>query len=274
VLTEGELRALLVLLADDDAKVAALVRERLLAEREAAMPMLLEAAQGADPRVRGRVRLLLEELRLSDLEAVWREYAALPDDDLDLEQGCLLLSGLVRDQEHTQITGFLDAISGMVRAHLLHVGAVQALGEVIFDNMGFRGGEYDEPDNYYVATALERRVGIPIVLSAIYVLVGRRLGLPVAGVAAPSHYLARVEQPDGPIFIDCYNRGRTYRQETLVNWLEGRGVSRPEQYLSPCTHRFTLFRMLNNCERVHNETGDLRLAEVARRWREHLRAEK
>jgi hypothetical protein len=274
VLTEGELRALLVLLADDDERVAAVARERLLAERQAAMPHLLEAAQGADPRVRGRARLLLEELRLSDLEEQWSEYAALPDDDLDLERGCLLLSGLIRDVDGAEIGRFLDAMGGMVRAHLVHVGAAEAMGEVVFDNLGFRGGEYGEPDNYYLATALERRVGIPIVLSVIYVLVGRRLGMPVAGVAAPSHYLARIEQPDGPLFVDCYNRGRTYRQETLVNWLEGRGVSRPEQYLSPCTHRFTLFRMLNNCERVHGETGDVRLADVARRWRELLRAEK
>jgi hypothetical protein len=274
VLTEGELRALLVLLADDDERVAAVARERLLAERQDAMPYLLEAAQGADPRVRGRARLLLEELRLSDLEEQWREYVALPDDDLDLERGCLLLSGLVKDVDGAETGRFLDAMGGMVRAHMEHVGAAEAMGEVIFDNLGFRGGEFGEPDNYYLATALERRVGIPIVLSVIYVLVGRRLGMPVAGVAAPSHYLARIERPDGPLFVDCYNRGRTYRQETLVNWLEGRGVSRPEQYLSPCTHRFTLFRMLNNCERVHGETGDVRLADVARRWRELLRAEK
>lgn len=271
--TEGELRALLVLLGDEDERVAAVAREALLKEQDAAVPYLLEAAGSADPRQRGRVRLLLEELRLSLLEEQWRQYTALPDDDLDLERGCLLLSGLVRETDLARSGGFFDAIGGMVRAHMAHVGALQALSEVVFENMRFRGGDYAEPDNYYVVPALDRRTGIPIVLSTIFVLVGRRVGLPVAGVAAPSHYLARVERPEGPLYVDCYNRGRTYRQETLVNWLEGRGVSRPQQYLAPCTHRFTLYRMLNNCERVHGETGDERLSEVARRWRDLLRVE-
>lgn len=272
--TEGEFRALLVLLGDEDERVAAVARETLLKEQDAAVPYLLEAAGAPDPRQRGRVRLLLEELRLGALEERWRLYAAVPDDDLDLEQGCLLVSGLVRAVDPTRISGFLDAISGMVRAHMASVGPLQALSEVIFENMRFRGGDYAEPDNYYLVSALDRRTGIPIVLATLFVLVGRRVGLEVAGVAAPSHYLARVERAEGPLYIDCYNRGRTYRQETLVTWLEGRGVSRPEQYLNPCTHRFTLYRMLNNCERVHGDTGDGRLAEAARRWRELLQTER
>ncbi|HWI66649.1 MAG TPA: transglutaminase-like domain-containing protein [Symbiobacteriaceae bacterium] len=272
--TEGEFRALLVLLGDEDERVAGVARETLLNERDTAVPYLLEAAGTADPRLRGRVRLLLEEIRVTNLEAAWRQYVALPDDDFDLERGALLISGLLREVDSARVSGFLDAIAGMVRAHRVHVGPLQALSEVLFENMGFRGGDYGEPDNYYLVPALDRRTGIPIVLATLFVLVGRRIGLPVSGVAAPSHYLARVEDPEGPIFVDCYNRGRTYRQMTLIQWLEGRGVSRPEQYLTPCTHRFTLYRMLNNCERVHGETGDTRLAEAARRWREVLQTER
>jgi len=260
VRTEGEFRALLVLLADED-------------ERDAALPYLFEAARSSDPGLRGRVRLLLEELRVAALEAEWRQHVARPDDDLDLERGCLLLSGMVREADAARVGSFLDAISGMVRAHMVHVSPLQALSEVVFDKMRFRGGDYADPDNY-LAPALDRRTGIPIVLATIFVLVGRRAGLPVSGVAAPSHYLARVERSEGQIFVDCYNRGRTYRQETLAAWLEGRGVARPRQYLAPCTHRFTLHRMLNNCERVHGETGNARLAVAARRWRDLLGAER
>jgi hypothetical protein len=268
--TEGELRALLVLLGDDDENVVAIARGALLEARAAAMPYLTAAVDSPDPRLRGRVRLLLEDLRLAVLEERWQAYIARPDDDLVLEEGCLLLSGVQRPVDERAFSAFLDAVSGMVRSAMVHVHPLQALGEVIFENMGFRGGDYAEPDNYYVAPALERRVGIPIVLASIYVLIGRRIGLPVTGVAAPSHYLARMETDTGPVFIDCYNRGRTYQEATLAAWLRGRGVPNPQRFLTPCTHRFTLYRMLNNCEKVHTDAGDDRLAGTVRRWRELL----
>jgi regulator of sirC expression with transglutaminase-like and TPR domain len=177
---------------------------------------------------------------------------------------------LVRDVDAGSVHSFLDAIGGMVRAHMATVNPVQAISEVLFENLGFKGGDYGEAENYYLVPALERRTGIPIVLCSLYVLVGRRVGLPVTGVAAPSHYLVRVERADGPVFVDCYNRGRLYRPETLANWLEGRGLSEPEQYLGPCSNRFTLLRMMNNLERFYADQNDVRMAGLVRRLRGYL----
>lgn len=268
--TEGEFRALLVLLGDDEERVAGVARAALLQERDAAVPYLMEGAAAADARLRGRARLLLEEMRILTLEEEWQAFGAAPDDDIDLEEGALLISSLVRDVDAGSVHSFLDAIGGMVRAHMATVNPVQALSEVLFENLGFKGGDYGEAENYYLVPALERRTGIPIVLCSLYVLVGRRLGLPVAGVAAPSHYLVRVERPDGPVFVDCYNRGRLYRSETLANWLEGRGLSEPEQYLGPCSNRFTLLRMMNNLERFYGDQNDVRMAGLVRRLRGYL----
>jgi regulator of sirC expression with transglutaminase-like and TPR domain len=270
VRTESEFRALLVLLGDDDERVAGVARAALLEAREAAVPFLTEASSSPDPRMRGRARLLLEELRVLKLEAEWEVFGARPDDDIDLEEGAILVSGLARTVDPAAVGSFLDAIAGMVRAHMVTVDPVQALGEVLFENLGFKGGDYEEIDNYYLVPALERRTGIPIVLGALYVLVGRRLNLPVAGVAAPSHYLVRVERPGGPLFVDCYNRGRLYREDTLCHWLEGRGLSGPEQYLGPCSTRFTLLRMMNNLERQYGDQNDVRMKSLVRRLRGYL----
>ncbi len=268
--SENELRALLVLLGDEEERVASVAWDQLSMARDAAVPLLEEATQSPEPLLRGRARLLLEELRRGSSEEEWNRFAGQPDSQLDLEQGCLLLSRMGGSADVRSIPGFLDAIAGMVRAHMVSVGGLQALSEVLFDNLGFRGGDFEDPRSHYLSTVLERRTGIPISLATVYVLVGRRLGLPVCGVAMPGHYLARMERPEGPVFIDCYNRGRQYRFESLVDLLTSKGLRFSDDFLEPAPDRFTLFRMLNNLENLYVHRDEERTAGDVRRWRDAL----
>jgi len=268
--TESEMRALLTLLCDDDEQVAGVAWETLAGEGEAVVPLLEEASRTPDACLRGRTRLLLQEIRLDQVEVEWKQFVDGADDALDLERGCLLLAQLTGPVDADAVRSFLDATAGMVEGHLAATGALGAMGEVLFENLGFRGGDFADPANHYLHTVLERRTGIPILLAAVYVLVGRRAGLPVAGVAAPDHFLVRMEEPTGPAFIDCYNRGRVYRKETMVDWLTGRGVNKAERYLKPADTRSTLSRMLNNLERVYQGSGEQRMAETIVRWRFYL----
>jgi regulator of sirC expression with transglutaminase-like and TPR domain len=268
--TEGEMRALLVLLADEEERVASVAWDALLHEGAAAIPYVNEAVEALNTRLRGRARRLLDAISIADLEAEWFALARLPDDDLRLEQGCLQLARLTEDPDADVITRFLDATAGMVRAHMVNTRGMQALGEVLFDNMGFRGGDFGDPASHFLTKVIERRTGVPIALAAVYVMVGRQAGLPVAGVAMPGHYLARYDLPTGPVFIDCFHRGRVYDYDTLRQWLTSRGASFSEQYLAPCSDRFTLFRMLNNLERVYTDMDDSRMIGIVERWREGL----
>lgn len=267
---EREFRALLVLLSDEEERVAAAAWQALLDSRTASLPYLEEASRVADARLRGRARLLLEELRQSSAEERWAKLATAPDSDVDLQQGWLLLSHLGGQVNEQAAGSFLDAIAGMVRAQMASVGGLKAMGEVLFDNLGFRGGQYENPQSHYLTDVLEKRTGVPIALASVYLLIGRRVGLPVSGVSMPGHYLARYERAEGPIFIDCHNRGHLYQYETLADLLNTRGPGFSQRYLAPCTDRFTLFRMLNNLERVYTELDDSRMVERVRRWREYL----
>ncbi len=273
--TEGEFRALLSLLTDEQERVSRAAWNALLESGDAAVPYLSEAFNAPDVALRARARALLEEIRMAALEQRWIDYLSAPDEHLDLEKGCLILAGITGTEvNERQIASFIDVIAGTVRAQTAAVGGLQALGEVLFDNLGFRGGEYENPDHHYLPTVLERRRGLPITLAAVYVIVGLRAGLPVYGVAMPDHFLALYERADEPAYVDCFNRGQLYRHEVLHSLLSKRGVPYPEQVLSPCSHRFTLYRMLNNLELVYTEAGNQRMADRARRWRNHIRVEK
>ena len=168
------------------------------------------------------------------------------------------------------VASFLDAVAGSVRAHMPAVGGLRAMGEVLFDNLRFRAGDLHNPEHHFLPGVLERRRGIPIALAAVYILVGRRVGLPVYGVAMPDHFLALYAEADQPAYVDCFNQGQVYRYETLSRILTRRGVTVPDRVLAPCTTRVILFRMLNNLERLYTAAGQERMVGRVQRWRELL----
>ncbi len=269
--TEGELRALVSLLADEQEAVARAAWDELLAAGAAAVPFLDAAFDDPDPRLRGRARALLEELRIAAVEEQWRRLARQDDEAIGLEEGCLLLAALGgAEGRERAVASFLDAVAGSVRAHMPSVGGLRAMGDVLFENLRFRPGDLTNPEHHFLPSVLERRRGVPIALAAVYILVGQRVGLPVYGVAMPDHFLALYAQADQPAYVDCSNRGQVYRHETLSRLLHRRGVVAPDRVLAPCSTRVILYRMLNNLERLYTRVGQERLVERVRRWRELL----
>jgi hypothetical protein len=275
VRTENELRALVNLLADEDERIAAVAWAELQMAGDRAVPLLNDAVVDPDPLRRQRAARLLAERAVAAAEERWRRFASGPERLIDLEEGCVLLAQITGDSvDGKALRDRLDVISGMVRAHMPGAGALGALNEVLFDNLGFRGGDFGDPESHLLTGVLRRRIGIPITLAAVYLLVARRLDLPVSGVAMPGHYLTRYELVDGPVFVDCYNRGRLYEHGALVGLLEGHGLQFTDSYLAPCSDRFTLFRMMNNLERCYRDREEDGLADRVVRWRSYLGLER
>jgi len=159
----------------------------------------------------------------------------------------------------------LDALAEQVRQRT--VGArrisstVKALREVLFEEEGFKGNEksYYDPRNSYLNEVLDRRLGIPISLSLLFMEVARRVGLPLEGVGFPGHFLVKLRPELGPeIFIDPYNGGELLTPEECVarfkNVSHGREFD--ERFLHAVTPRQILGRMLHNLKRIYVEQGD------------------
>ena len=85
-----------------------------------------------------------------------------------------------------------------------------ALNKVVFEQANLRGNreDYYDPRNSFLNDVLDRGLGIPITLSIIYMEVAKRVGLPLAGVGMPGHFLLKHYGHDGnEMLIDCFNRG-------------------------------------------------------------------
>ena len=146
----------------------------------------------------------------------------------------------------------------------------QAMCEVLTGAFGLRGhGDHYDPQNSYLNRVLDRRLGLPIILSVVWIEVGRRLKWPVSGVALPGHFLVRFDDPERFVLADPFSEGRLLSTEDCRR-LIARHVDRPvkfsDKFLRPLDTRGILSRMLRHLRSLYLAEGDWQhLAGVLRR---------
>ncbi|MGE5155104.1 MAG: SirB1 family protein [Bdellovibrio bacteriovorus] len=201
------------------------------------------------------------------------ELAALPDPAIDLPRGALLISALLQpglDPElHLRRLESLSiaAVASVARDAPL-AERIRGLNRFLFAEEGFSGNldDYYDPRNSFLDQVLERRVGIPITLSLLYVEVARQVGIPALGVGFPGHFLVRVGDGRSTLVLDPFARGASLGEEELDQRLAdvyGQGaltIRANPAVLRPATRRETLVRMLANLKSIYVRDGDLQQA--------------
>ncbi len=149
---------------------------------------------------------------------------------------------------------FLDDLAASVPSPTASGIAEHLFGE----GRRFRGNldAYYEPENSFLDRVLATGLGIPITLSVVMIEVGERLGVPLAGVGLPAHFV--VGEFDGgrlDRFYDCFAGGRCLDREgcrRLVSQLAGREVVIPDALFAPVSSHALLERMLNNLKSLYS----------------------
>jgi len=138
-----------------------------------------------------------------------------------------------------------------------------ALEEVLGRRRGFSGDQedYDDPDNSMLDLVLERRRGLPILLSVVYVEVARRAGIALAGVGLPGHYVAGHFGQSPPVLIDPFAGGAALEVPVPAD-------------LRPWSPHETALRMLNNLVGSYGRRADFSRAIRAAEMRLELPLDK
>ncbi|WP_286252633.1 transglutaminase-like domain-containing protein [Streptomyces graminofaciens] len=145
--------------------------------------------------------------------------------------------------ELDRLAGLLPYRPGGPRAWAL------ALAELLGERCGFRGtaGDYQRLGSSLLHTVLERRRGLPILLSVVWMEVARRAGAPVYGVALPGHFVVGFGPPEEQVLADPFDGGRVLSggdAETLV--VGATGAPLDPGMLSPADPLDVVLRILNN----------------------------
>jgi regulator of sirC expression with transglutaminase-like and TPR domain len=137
-----------------------------------------------------------------------------------------------------------------------------ALNRYMFHELGFRGNteQYYDARNSYLNEVLDRRTGIPITLSTVYMEVAGRAGLEVEGVGLPGHFVVRIQTPARPLLVDPFHGGTLLTekdcQERLDRIFSGKVKLEPKM-LRPCRRKDMLERMLRNLKAIYLRDQDV-----------------
>lgn len=133
---------------------------------------------------------------------------------------------------------------------------VAAMSRHLFEELGFCGNERDyfDPRNSFLNDVIDRRTGIPITLSVVYLEVARHLDLPYFGIGMPGHFLVKYDDGKRRVFVDPFNGGRTLRRNQCQKWLRetlGRRIVLRERDFAAVDARYIIRRMLNNLRDIY-----------------------
>lgn len=154
----------------------------------------------------------------------------------------------------------LDDMAADVRSRLpagrYPLKVIQVINEYLFDKLKFSGNErdYDNPENSFLNCVIDRRLGIPITLSLVYLEVAHRLRFPMVGVGMPGHFLVRPVIEEMEVFVDPFNRGEVMFAadcQQKFQSLYGAQVQWQPEFLSGVLPKSFLTRILMNLKRIY-----------------------
>lgn len=178
-----------------------------------------------------------------------------------LAEACLLLGTFVEpDLDGFSYLGRLDRMAAAVEGHT-HLSLRRVIS--IQEGLGGNTDDYDATDNGFLHRVLDTRRGWPIIVSILWMEVGRRAGIEVQGVALPGHFLVFA----GGQLVDPFHFGEAIGRDEAAQ-LVADSIGGPPRleptWLNPVDTPTIVQRVLNNLATRYEKLGDQRNLEWVR----------
>ncbi len=262
-----EREALLALLDDDSPAVRRGLLARFLQLGPVVAPFLQAVAHGSNRVLARHAAWYLAELKFSDPIGDFRGF--IRSLNYELESGAFLLARTVSPRLDVGACRLqLDAIAARCRELIVEPSTTREkcriVNRVLFHEWGFHGNldHYADPRNSFLDQVLERRTGLPISLSILYLLVTDRLGLELEPIGLPSHFIVGCFGDELPFFIDPFDRGVFRDADEIFDLLRANHISPSLGDLAPTPVREVLCRACRNLVNHYTAAGDLARARL------------
>ena len=197
---------------------------------------------------------------------IFERMALTRFEEMALDEAALLVAQEeYRELDPASVTRHLDGFADNARQRIDRetspYGIANALSDYLFEEQRFRGNDEDyySPRNSFLNDVIERRLGIPITLSLIYIEVARRIGVVVQGVGMPGHFIVRLESGEDRILIDPFRRGMILSDDDCVTLMVNSGAPADgfdPSSAAPASTPDIVYRMLNNLKQIYLSAHD------------------
>lgn len=259
-LRESQRAALITLLADEDAAVYQAIRDKILSAGPAAKTWLQPHSLSSDPLLRRRAQELIRHFDRQAADDAFLAFCLRHGEDFSLEEGAWLLARTQYPDINVEAyQALLDSFAAELRERLLEARRpnqiIATMCDYVFGELSFAGNErnYYDPENSYLNRVLDRRTGNPINLCLFFLLMARRLQLPVVGIGLPGHFICRYQSTAAEIYVDVFNRGRQLTKGDCIHHLMRGNYDLNDEYLTPVSARRLFLRICRNLHQIYTK---------------------
>ena len=262
-MTDKELNALVSLLDDGDQEIKEHVRDKILSLGNQIIPFLENKWEGSfNPELQKEIEEIVHDMQLNLLKERLSNWKNSQEREL-LEGLWIVNTYLYPDLEFDQLNALMQQIYFDVwtnfKNELSVYDKIKLINNVLFNDLKFSANtkNFHSPANSMLKTVLETKKGNPISLCSVYLLVAKKLGLPVYGVNLPNLFVLTYQSGKFNFYINAFNKGLIFTKQDINNYLDHLKLDPKPEYYEPCENIEIIRRVIRNLIFSFEKIGDL-----------------
>ena len=262
-ISKKEIKAIISLLDDEDNEVISNVEEKLLSYGGQVIPILEnEWEKNFSPIIQRRIEEIVHTLQFDQLKERLHQWSGSKDKEL-LKGMWLIATYQYPDLKFTTLKKEIEQIYFHVwtefsKTDLHPYDQVKILNGVLFSKLKFSANtkNFHSPANSMINSVLDSKKGNPISLCVIYLLVAKKLKLPIYGVNLPNLFVLTYKTKKMQFYINAFNRGIIFSIEDIDHYISELKLAPIDSYFQPCKNIDILCRVFRNLIVAFEKVGD------------------
>ncbi len=263
-LNDGDVSALIRLLEDPDQKIYNAIKPQILEYGQQIIPFLESAWEDLSlgPLFQERIEEIIEEIQFSNVQS--RLIHWFTQKEAKLLEGLFIVSAYqYPDLDQNKYLFLIEKLAKEVWLELSEdltiFEKIQVLNQIVFEFNNFRGNttNFHSPQNSFINDVLDTKKGNPVLLSCLYMIIGKRLGITFSGVNLPKHFILKYSHQalEEDIYINVFNKGALISKRDVLYFLKQLKIDNNHQYFSACSNKDIVLRILNNLTYSYTKLG-------------------
>ncbi len=267
MLSDSEIKALVLLLDDEDHEVVSHVEEKIMSIGTQVIPFLEQEWESTfNPIIQNKIEDLVHELQFELLKERFLDWKESGAESL-LEGLWIVATYQYPDLEMDELVKDIEQLYHELWRHMEDQMTphqrIKVFNDIFFNQFRFRANtkNFHSPANSMINAVLETRKGNPISLCSVYLLLAQKMELPIYGVNLPNLFILTYKVGDDAFYINVFNRGLIFTKEDIDNYLENLQLQKQDIFYEPCSNLDIILRALRNLIVSFEKLGDYHRAD-------------